>query len=86
MYIVVKGETIAIGTANSDSRYRKLTFENNAPFKSCISKINNTFVDKAENLDIVIPMHNMLKYSDSYSMASESLWNYYRDEVNVAAN
>ena len=37
---------------------KKLTFNNNAPFRTCISKINNTFVDNAEDLDIVMPIYN----------------------------
>ena len=65
---------------------KKLTFKNNAPFRSCISKINNTFIDSAEDLDIVMPMYNLLEYSDNYSMASRSLWNYYRDEINDDSN
>ena len=40
----------------------------------------------AEDLDIVIPMYNLLEYSDNYSMTSGSLWNYYRDEINDDAN
>ena len=51
-----------------------------------ISKINNTFIDNAENLDIVMPMHNLLEYSYNYSVTSGSLWNYYRDEINGDAN
>ena len=50
-------------------------FKNNAPFQSCISKINNTFIDTAEDLDIVMPMYNLLEYSDNYSITSGSLWN-----------
>ena len=65
---------------------KKLTFKNNAPFRSCISKINNTFIDSAEDLDIVMPMYNLLEYSDNYSMALRSLWNYYRDEINDDSN
>ena len=42
---------------------KKLTFKNNAPFVSCISKINNTLVNNAEDLDIVMPMYNLLEYS-----------------------
>ena len=45
-----------------------------------------TSVDNAEDLDIVMPMHNLLQYSDNYSMTSASLWNYYRDEINDDAN
>ena len=41
-----------------------------------ISKINNTFIDNAEDLDIVIPMYNLLEYSDNYTMATGSLRNY----------
>ena len=45
------------------------------------SKINNTFIDNARGLDIAMPIYNMLENSDSYSMTSGSLWNYYRDEI-----
>ena len=58
------------------------TFKNNAPFCSCLSKINNTLIDNAEDLDIVMQMYNLLEHSDNYSVTSGSLWNYYRDEVN----
>ena len=51
----------------------KLTFKNNAPFRSCVSKINNTFISNAENLDIAMPRYNLLEYSDNYSMTSGSL-------------
>ena len=56
--------------------YRRLTFKNNAQFRSYISKINNTFVDNVEDLDIVMLMYNLLEHSGNYSMASGSLWNY----------
>ena len=45
-----------------------------------------TFIDNAEDLDIVIWIYNMLAYSDNYSMRSGSLWNYYRNEVKDSAN
>ena len=73
----------------------EVTLKNNAPFRSCISKINKLFVEKAEVLKIVIPMYNLLeycnnysltsgglKYCNNYSLTSGSLWNYYRDEAN----
>ena len=44
-------------------------------------KISNTLVDNTEDLDIVTPMHNLLVYGNNHSLTSESLWNYYRDEV-----
>ena len=43
-------------------------------------------MDDAGDLDIVMPMYNLLQYSDNYSMTSRSLWNYYRDEVNYSGN
>ena len=64
---------------------KKLIFKSNAPFRSCISKINNTFVGNAEDLDMVMPMYNLLENSDNYSMTSGSSWNFYRDEINDSA-
>ena len=85
-YIVVKRRISVTGNNAANRRNKKLTFKNNAPFRSCISKINNTFIDKAEDLDIVMPMYNLLQYCDNYSMTLVSLWNYYRDERNNDAN
>ena len=72
----MKGRISVTGTTNANKRNKKLTFKNNALFRSCISKINTTIVDNAEDLDIVIPMYNLLKYSDNYSITSRSWWNY----------
>ena len=75
VYIVVKG-TITVEGHNDDKEGNKeWTFKNNAPFRSYISKINKTFIDNAEDLDIVMPMYNLLEYSKNYSMTLESLWN-----------
>ena len=60
---------------------KKLTFKNNAPFRSCTSKISNAFIDNEEDVDVVISMCNLLEYSNNYSMTSESLWNYYTDYI-----
>ena len=85
-YIVVEGTIIVEGTNDANKRNRKLTFKNNVPFRSCISKINNTLIDNAEDLDITIPIHNLLEYSDNYSITSDSLWNQYWHEINNSAN
>ena len=58
------------GTNDANRINKKITFKNNALFRSCLSKINNTFVDTAEDLDIVMPMYNLLEYSNNYSMTS----------------
>ena len=63
-------------------RNRFLAFKNNASFTNCISEINNVLIDNAENLDVVIPMYNLLEYSKNYKKTTGSFWNYYRDEPN----
>ena len=82
-YIVVKGDITLTKAANRDFidvRNRFLAFKNNAPFTNCISKINNVLIDNAEDLDVVMPMYNLLEYSKNYRKTTVSLWNYYRDE------
>ena len=64
----------------------KLVFKNNASFINCISKINGGQIDNAEDLDIVMPMYNLLEYSKNYRKTTGSLWNYYRDEPNSGIN
>ena len=54
-------------------------FKNYAPFTNCISKINNTQVDNAKDIDIVMPMYNLIEYSDNYSKTSGSLWQYCKE-------
>ena len=59
-YIVVKG-TITVTNPNNDGYDNKLAFKNNAPFFSCISKINNALIGNAKDLDIVMPMYNLIE-------------------------
>ena len=56
------------GNNANNSENKKLAFKNNAPFISCLSKINNPFINNAENVDIVMPSYNLLEYSDNDSM------------------
>ena len=79
-YIVVKGDITLEGHDNAKKRNKNLTFKNNAPFISCISKINGIKIDNAEDLDVVMPMYNLLKCSKKYRKTTRSLWNYYRDQ------
>ena len=70
-YILVKGNitvnnTAAAGTAANNTN-KKVIFKNCAPFTKCISKINNTQIDNAQYIDIVMPMYNLIEYSDNYS-------------------
>ena len=78
-YIVVKG-TITVTDPDNAKRNKSVAFKNNAPFINCISKINGVKIDNAEDLDVVMPMYNLLEYSKNYRKTTGSLWNYYRDE------
>ena len=78
-YIVVKGDitlTKTNGRGIIDIRNRFLVFKSNAPFTNCISKINHILINNAEDLDIVMPMYNLLEYSKNYRKTTGSLWNY----------
>ena len=79
VYIVVKG-TITVTDPDNAKRNKAVAFKNNAPFINCISKINGIEIGNAEDLDVVIPMYNLLEYSKNYRKTRGSLWNYYRDE------
>ena len=48
-------------------------------FTNCVSEINNTQIDNAKDIGVVIPMYNLIEDSNSYSKAYGSLWQYYRD-------
>ena len=65
-------------TANKSNR--NLTFKNGAPLISCISKIDGIKIDNAEDLDVVMPMYNLLECNKNYRKTKGSLWNYYRDQ------
>ena len=78
--------TAADAAANNTNK--KVIFKNCAPFTNYISKINNTQIDNADYIDIVMPMYNLIEYSDNYSKTSGSLWQYCKDipAVNNAGN
>ena len=79
-YIVVKGDITLKGNNDANKRNKNLVFKNNAPFINCISKINDIKIDNAEDLDVVMPIYNLLEYSKNYRKTTGSSWNYYRDE------
>ena len=86
-YILVKERISVKGTDNANRWNKKLTFKNNALFRSCISKTNNTLIANAEDFDIVMPMQNLLEYNDNYySVTPGHSRNYYRHQVIDAAN
>ena len=52
------------------------------PFTDCISEISNTQIHNEKDIDVVMPMYNLIEYSDNYSKISWYLWQYYTDEPN----
>ena len=96
-YILVKGTITITGNAGpparrteaqllvarqADERDKSVIFKNCAPFTKCISRINNTDIDNGKDIDIVMPMYNLIEYSDNYPKTSGSLYQYYKDETN----
>ena len=76
-YILVDGTFRA---ANNVNNYTRLALKNCAPFTKCNLEINDEHVDTAENLDKVMPMYNLIEYSDNYQDSSATLYQYKRDE------
>ena len=58
-----------------------MAFKNCKPFRKCRTEINETFVDDAKHINIVMPMYNLIEHSDNYSDTSGSLWQFKRDET-----
>ena len=84
-YIIVKGTITVVRPDNAEKKNKinkAVTFENKAPFINYISKINGVKIDNGEDLDVVMPMYNLLEYSKNYKKTTGSLWNYYRDDPN----
>ena len=94
-YILVKGTITNTGNAGppvgrteaqllaarqADEKNKGVIFKNCSPFTKVISRINGTDIDNAQDIDIVMPMYNLIKYSNNYSKTSGSLWKYYKDD------
>ena len=79
-YILVKGKITITGAGDdaaarqADETDKGVAFKNFAPFTNCISEINNTQIDNCKDIDTVMPLYNLLEYSDNYAKTSETLW------------
>ena len=85
-YILVKG-TISIAAKagnNPNNRDKEVVYKNYTPFTNCVSEINNTQIDNDKDIDVVIPVYNLIEYSNNYSKTSGCLWQCYRDEPALA--
>ena len=83
-YILVAGDIkVADVAANTN-----VAFKNCAPFARCVRHVNDEHVETAENLDIIMPIYNLIEYSDNYADSSRSLYRFKRDEspMNDAKN
>ena len=86
-YILVSGTLTITGAVPDDAirvyeRQKGIIFKNCSPFTDCISGINTTQIDNAKYRAIIMPMYNLIEYSNNYSKTSGSLWQYYRNEPN----
>ena len=81
--ILVRGtitvNNTAAAHADANNTNKKVIFKNCAPFTNCKSEINNTQVDNAKDINIVMPMYNLIEYSNTYSKTSGRLWQYCKD-------
>ena len=85
---ILVGKTIAITRVGDNDVVRRLNkrnkgviFKNCAPFTDCISETNNTQIDNAKYIDVIMPMYNLIEFSDNYSKKRGRLWQY-RDDPN----
>ena len=81
VFILVSGtiRVVAALAAGGRNNNIQVVFKTYAPFTNCLSEVNNTEIVNTKDIDVVMPMYNLIEFSDSYSEKSGSLWQYYRD-------
>ena len=76
-YILLRGNitvnNTAVADGNANNTTKKVIFKNFAAFTNCISAVDDTQIYNAKDIDIVMPMYNLIEYSDDYSKTSGSL-------------
>ena len=78
-HILVKGKITITGAGvdaaarQADERNKRVIFKNCAPFINCKTEINNTEIDNAKDIDIVIPIYNLIEYGNNYS---KKIWKF----------
>ena len=84
---ILASATMKVAAAGAAANNRRnIIVKNCTPFTNCISKINNTQIDNAKDTYIVIPLYNLIEYSDNFPKTSESSWHNYRDEPFLNVN
>ena len=71
--ITITGAGVAPAARWEDGKNKGVIFKNCAPFTNCKSEINNTEIDNAKDIDVIMPMYNFIEYSDNYSETSGSM-------------
>ena len=77
--ITITGAEDNVAARQADERNKGVIFKNSVPFTKSISKVNDTEIDNARDIDIVMAMYNLIEYYDNYSKTFGSLWQYYKD-------
>ena len=77
--------TAGLGTISNNNN-KEVIFKNCAPCPDCIGEINNTQVDNAKDIDVVMPTYNVIEYSNNYPKASGILWQYCKVELDLNTN
>ena len=86
VYLLVKGtmtlvwQGAYVAAIQIDNNVKQVIFKSCAPFTDCITEINNTQIDNAKDLDVVMPMHNLIEYSDNYLWTTGNFWQYHKNE------
>ena len=77
-YILVKGtwaiEKTAVASTSTNNRTKKVIFKNYSPCTNCIKEINNKQIDHAKDVEVVMPLYNLVEHSDNYAKTSGNLW------------
>ena len=81
-YILVNGTITFDRAKRLDERNKGVIFKNRVPSTDCISEMNNTQIDNAGHLDVVMLLYDVIEYRDNYLKISGSLWQYYKDHPN----
>ena len=84
--ITVAGNQPRDKPVNQNRQNKPVILKNNAPFVSCITRINGELIEDADDLDTLMPMDNLLEYSKNYRKTIGSLYHCYRDELTDDAN
>ena len=80
--IKIEGEGADEAAKRLDERNKRVVLKNCAPLIECRSETIKTQIDNGKDTNVVMPMYNLIEYSDNYSKTSGSLWQYYRDDAN----